>query len=176
MPGRERFLLSDDLVGLRPFAMEDAEAIAEACQDPEIARWTTIPSPYLVEYATAFVDLTAQWREDGSAFHFAIVDRRRGGLSGSIGLDSITEPSAQVGYWVAPWARRRGVATHALRLVTDWAFDSLGLDAIGLATKLGNDTSERVARSAGYLFLREETDQGPPDAHFTVKRWVRTKP
>ena len=31
-------------------------AITEACQDPEIVRWTTIPTPYRAQDAHAFVD------------------------------------------------------------------------------------------------------------------------
>jgi RimJ/RimL family protein N-acetyltransferase len=169
------FVVSDELVGLRHFTLDDVDGITAACQDREIIRWTTIPSPYTVEFATAFVTLQDGWRAEGSAFHFAIVDRRDGGLSGSIGLDSIQQPPAQVGYWVAPWARRRGFATHALRLVTTWAFKSLRLDAISLVTKVGNNASERVAANSGYVFSEEVTDDVPANVaeRFTVRRWVR---
>lgn len=170
----DEFLMSDGLVGLRYFTLDDVEGITAACQDSEIIRWTSIPSPYTVEFATTFVALTQERRENGSALHFAIVDRGDGGLGGAIGLDSINQPPAQVGYWVAPWARRRGLATNALRLVTTWAFECLRLDTIHLVTKIGNGPSERVATNAGYVFTDEVTDYGPAGAaeQFTVRRWV----
>jgi RimJ/RimL family protein N-acetyltransferase len=169
------FVVSDELVGLRPFTLADVGSITAACQDSEIIRWTSIPSPYPAEFATAFVRLQDEWRADGSAFHFAIVDRRDGELGGSIGLDAIKFPPAQVGYWVAPWARRRGLATHALRLVTAWAFETLPLDTISLVTKIGNEPSERVAAAAGYEFLDEVGDYGSVSGTngFTVRRWIR---
>ena len=39
---------------LRPIAPDDAQAIYTACQDPAIQRWTTVPSPYLLEHAEFF--------------------------------------------------------------------------------------------------------------------------
>ena len=38
-------VLSDGIVILRPPTLADAPSIAEACQDPDIVRWTTIPTP-----------------------------------------------------------------------------------------------------------------------------------
>jgi RimJ/RimL family protein N-acetyltransferase len=171
----EGFLASDELVGLRHFTLDDVEAVTAACQDSDIIRWTTIPSPYTAAHATGFITLQEGWRADGSAFHFAIIDRSNGRLSGSIGLGSIKHPPAQVGYWVAPWARRRRFATHALRLVTTWAFEDLRLDTISLVTKIGNEASERVARNAGYVFSEDVPDYGPENSsdRFTVRRWVQ---
>ena len=40
---------------LRPWRMDDAPALAVACEDPEIARWLPmIPSPYTEETAREF--------------------------------------------------------------------------------------------------------------------------
>lgn len=87
-------------------AADDVDDITAACQDPEITRWTSIPSPYPREFAELFVSLQDQWRREGSGYHFAIVDVSGGRLSGSIGLDAVLDPPAEIGYWIAPWARR----------------------------------------------------------------------
>lgn len=175
VPADNAFVVSDDLVGLRPFEPTDADAIAAACQDPEIIRWTSIPSPYNIDYARLFVTLCDTWRDEGSAFHFAIVDRRDGSFGGSIGLDAVRQPPAQVGYWVAPWARRRGLASRALQLVTTWALQDLRLDAVELVTKIGNEPSERVATNAGYEFVEEVADHAPTYGSGTVRvrRWAQ---
>jgi RimJ/RimL family protein N-acetyltransferase len=174
----DSFALSDDLVGLRPFEPADADAITAACQDAEISRWTSIPSPYTLDFARLFVTLCDTWRGEGSAFHFAIVDRRDGSFGGSIGLDAVQRPPAQVGYWVAPWARRQGLASRALRLVTTWALQDLHLEAVELVTKIGNEPSERVAANAGYEFVEEVADHAPTGGSETVRvrRWVRHHP
>ena len=48
-------LTVDELV-LRPWRPDDAPALFAACQDPEIARWVTIPQPYRPADADAFID------------------------------------------------------------------------------------------------------------------------
>ena len=58
--------------------------------------------------------------------------------------------SADVGYWTAPWARRRGVATRAVGVLSGWAIRDLGFVRISLLTFPGNVASEGVATAAGY--------------------------
>ena len=47
--------LRDGDLTLRPPKPEDAEAVTAACQDPEIQRWTLVPSPYRREHAEAWL-------------------------------------------------------------------------------------------------------------------------
>ena len=56
---------------------------------------------------------------------------------------------AEIGYWVGPWARRRGVATAALRALSEHAFGA-GLQRLELLTHWENGASQRVALAAGY--------------------------
>ena len=56
-----------------------------------------------------------------------------GAIVGNLTLDEIRRDilqSADIGYWVAPGARRRGVATHAIGLAVGHAFGCLGLHRI----------------------------------------------
>lgn len=48
--------LGDELVELRPWLDRDVPAIVAACNDPETARWTTVPSPYSEEDARAWLE------------------------------------------------------------------------------------------------------------------------
>src|SRR5690242_19366507 len=61
--------LSDGVVTLRPRRLEDADAVTAACQDPEIPRWTTVPSPYTREHAMEYLS-----QEDPDGAHFFAVD------------------------------------------------------------------------------------------------------
>src|SRR6187397_3077761 len=70
-------LTLDDLV-LRPWRPADAPAVFAVCQDPEIARWVTIPQPFGLADAEAFIETArAMWR-DGTGAAFAIVDAATG--------------------------------------------------------------------------------------------------
>lgn len=44
--------LTTDRLLLRSVGPHDTDTVYEAVQDPDIQRWTTIPSPYLREHAT----------------------------------------------------------------------------------------------------------------------------
>ena len=46
--------LTTDRLVLRPVAERHTDSVYTAAQDPDIQRWTTIPSPYLREHAQSF--------------------------------------------------------------------------------------------------------------------------
>jgi RimJ/RimL family protein N-acetyltransferase len=135
-------------VTLRPLSEDDVPAVAEACQDPEIPRWTNVPSPYGEDDARAFVNDTM--RGERPELSLAIVDANDDTLLGAIGLRLPAPGVGEVGYWLAAAARGRGAATRSVRLMCAWAFERLLLERIQLHTLPGNDASERVAERAGF--------------------------
>jgi RimJ/RimL family protein N-acetyltransferase len=145
--------LSDELVLLRPWTLDDAPTIAAACNEPEIARWIhQIPSPYSERDARDYVQATqTAWREGTGAF-FATVEHAGVGLAGSIGIHVTSEDAAtvEVGYWTAAAARGRGLTTRALRLISRWAIEDAGAERIQLRADVLNVASVRVAERAGY--------------------------
>ena len=143
--------LSDDMILLRLPRETDAPAIAAACTDPEIARWVPVPVPYTPADARAFLDGVADGWAGGGELVFAIEERASGALVGMAGLHRASAPRrAAVGYWVAPGARNRGVATRAVRLLAGWAFEDPRLDRLELLTLVGNEASGRVAQRVGF--------------------------
>jgi RimJ/RimL family protein N-acetyltransferase len=144
--------LSDGAVTLRAWRESDLKAIVEACQDPEIPRFTRVPSPYGETEGREFLEAQARQRAAGEAVSLAVVSARTGALLGGIGVMRVdrVRGSAEVGYWVARAARRRGVATRAVRLVSRWAFSALGLARLELLAEPENHASQGVARRSGY--------------------------
>jgi RimJ/RimL family protein N-acetyltransferase len=144
--------LSDELVVLRPWTLDDVPALATACDEPEIARWIhQIPSPYDERHAREYVLATQDaWREGTGAF-FA-VEHNAVGLVGSIAIHVANEDAAtvEVGYWTAARARGRGLTTRALRLISRWALEELAVARIQLRADVLNLGSLRVAEKAGY--------------------------
>jgi RimJ/RimL family protein N-acetyltransferase len=155
--------LTDGHVTLRPWQVSDAPAVFEACQDEQIQRWTTVPSPYLREHADGFVVELAprQWRTRNGA-GFAVVGADDDALLGACGLIGVQADrlSSGAGYWVAPWARGRQVARRALRLVTEWALGPGQLNCVELEIEPGNPASCAVGLAAGF-----EPVEGPPISH-----------
>jgi RimJ/RimL family protein N-acetyltransferase len=135
---------------LRPWEDGDAAAVTAACQDPEIARWLPfIPSPYTEDDARAFLEHSRLTWDLGEAYSFAVVDDD-GQLLGSIGMRILRFSTGHIGYWVAPDARGRGVATTALKTLCRWAVDDLSLKRLELMTDPANIASQRVAEKAGF--------------------------
>jgi RimJ/RimL family protein N-acetyltransferase len=135
-------------VRLRCLRPSDAPAIFAACQDPEIPRWTRVPAPYTREHAEAFIARSAA--EDGTlAFAAAGPDDELIGVLSLMDLDR--EPGyAELGYWLAAPARRRGLATQAVRLLTVHAHNELGLERVEIHVHQENTASLRVPERAGY--------------------------
>ncbi len=48
--------LSDGVVTLRGFESSDVDMLVELCRDPEIPRWTLVPSPYTAQHAHEYLD------------------------------------------------------------------------------------------------------------------------
>lgn len=139
-------------VVLRTWLPEDLNDVLRACQDPETQAWTTLPSPYLREHAEQFLATCALRWVQGLA-SFAIVDAGERTLLGSIGFVGLPEDGVvEVGYWVCPEARGRGVATAATRVTCDWALDTLGFNRVEWQSYVGNDGSRRVAQLCGFTF------------------------
>jgi RimJ/RimL family protein N-acetyltransferase len=138
---------------LRPWRDSDLRSIVDACQDPEISRWTRVPSPYGETDARLYLlqrhDAVATAAMAPFAIVSAVNDEQ---LLGSISLMSIDwrNARAEVGYWLAADARGRGHATRSVRLISGWGFQSLGLERLELHVATENLTSQAVAERAGF--------------------------
>ncbi len=142
-------LLGERLV-LRPFTPGDADDIYDAVDgDFEIGRWMPWARGYTRQHALDWCVRHAHTDPVRTA-HFALEPRRRGRLVGSLGVTADWERgTAEVGYWIAPWARGLGYATEATRTVCEYLFDR-GFHRVELLIAVGNRASLAVARRAGF--------------------------
>ncbi|WP_327008375.1 GNAT family N-acetyltransferase [Dactylosporangium sp. NBC_01737] len=137
-------------IALRPWREDDTDAVVEACSDPVTARFMPfLPQPYTREDAMAFFR-----HKPGD---LAVVDPATDGVLGAVGSTPRGEGIAEVGYWVMPAARRKGVASAALEGFATRLFES-GLQRLYLVTALTNGASQRVAVAGG--FVREGVARG----------------
>jgi RimJ/RimL family protein N-acetyltransferase len=144
--------LEDGVIALRPAREGDVAAITAACQDPLIARFTLVPSPYSEEDARGWLRIADCERRQGTGLHMLAVKAEGGELQGAVGINAITwqHRVGQIGYWVAPEARRNGVASRSVRLLADWALHDLGLARVEIRVDVENEASQGVAEAAGF--------------------------
>jgi RimJ/RimL family protein N-acetyltransferase len=143
---------------LREFRETDIDAVCEACQDEEIGRFMLISKPYHRVHAEKFIrENCPTGRSAGTDAVFGVFAADTGTLVGSVGLHSIAHVNdsigggASIGYWTAPWSRRRGYMSEAVGAVCRWAFEELGLVVIRWDAIAGNEGSLKVARSNGFV-------------------------
>jgi RimJ/RimL family protein N-acetyltransferase len=120
--------------------------------DPEIDRFTRIPSGADGSFLVSWLDRYERGWEDGDRAGFAVRDARGGGVIGFaayVQLD-LERQEGEIGYAVHAPARGRGAARRAVGLLTRWGFDALRLERIELRIDPSNAASARVAERSGY--------------------------
>lgn len=144
---------TDGLIIRRPIEA-DIPDIALACADPETQEWLPgLPAPYDEAVAREFVTRLAPelWQRGGRTW--SVVDAGTGRLLGNVGLPrvALADGVAEVGYWVAPWARRQRVASRAAAAAASYAFGQ-GMGRVELMTDCLNTASQRTAIAAGFTY------------------------
>jgi RimJ/RimL family protein N-acetyltransferase len=142
--------LTTDRLVLRPVGPRDTDAVHAAAQDPDIQRWTTIPSPYHPEHARNFTEqLAPEGWANGSMFTFGVF-LPDGTLAGVNSLTMRSLGTAEIGYWTAKEHRGRGYTTEAALTASRWAFTDLAVDRVEWRAEVGNTASRAVAQHAGF--------------------------
>ena len=146
-------------VRLREWRDDDVPRIVEACTDPTTRHWlATLPDPYDAEAGRGYVEMTRGRHRDGAGLFWCAADPGADVCLGSLGLMDLAgeDPtSAEVGYWLHPDARGRGVMREAVGLAVRHAFlpledGGLGLRRLRLNVAAGNEASARIASGHGF--------------------------
>lgn len=145
---------------IRAYHPQDAEDMAVAANSPDIARYmrNTFPSPYTLDSARQWIEIattTTGAPSPGSpTLNYGIYspDGRR--CLGGIGMRPCRDVECrtyEVGYWIAPAAWGRGMATAALTLFSRWAFETFP-EVLRLEAQVfgNNDRSCRVLTKVGF--------------------------
>lgn len=143
-------LSHDDLI-LRPWRPGDSPIVKTAFDCPGIQRWHTFRVDSDGEALEWIAGWERRWREEKDA-SWAITLRHNDLPLGQIGLRRVNlfEAEAGVSYWMLPAARGKGIAAQAVRALSGWAFDTVGLHRLSLRHSVANAASCRVATKAGF--------------------------
>lgn len=141
---------------LRNLESSDAEWITRACQDEEVQRWTKVPRPYTREHAESFIK-----DKNGEFAAWAIIDSRSQEPVGVIGIHHVINGVASIGYWVAPWGRKSGAASTALRIIPTLARRIGNAHTLQATIAETNVASRRTAERGGFALIGNSTESCP---------------
>lgn len=143
-------MLNEGDIILRRLTNDDQSPLAKLANNKKV--WDNLrdylPFPYTDRDAGAFITLTKQ--EDVPAT-FAI--EYKGQFCGVIGLvrqSDVYQMTAEIGYWIGEPFWGKGIATTAVKLITGYGLNTLGLVRIHTGVFAYNTGSMRVLEKNGY--------------------------
>ncbi len=142
----------------RPLVSADAPEFVDAVLESVSTLSVWMPwahDAYSITEALSWISYCQQAREVGAAHEFGIFDAATGALAGACGLNQFNRLHGfcNLGYWVRQSFQRRGAATEAVGVLSNYGFAELPLARIEIVVGVGNGASLGAALKSG---AREE--------------------
>jgi RimJ/RimL family protein N-acetyltransferase len=126
--------------------------------DERIVRYIVDGKPWNREYATErHRSVLAHWRRHGYGWRAAL-DRETGEFLGVASMTHRDVDAIELGWWVAPAAWGRGLATEMASAVRGESFRQHGVRRVVAQHQDGNDASGRVMTKIGLVHDHSEVD------------------
>ena len=135
---------------LRPWAPGDAPSLVRHADNYEIWRRLrdNFPHPYTRVKADEWISF-ARGQNPQTQLAIEVLAEAVGGIGLELRSD-VERCSAEVGYWLGESVWGRGVAPAAVRAITRYGFEELGLVRLFAVPFASNEASMRVLEKAGY--------------------------
>jgi RimJ/RimL family protein N-acetyltransferase len=164
-----------DRLVLRRSMPEDAETISAYRSDPNVNRQQGWERTDVDSVRADIVEMSRRFPgEPGGWVQFTVLDRD-GRIVGDVGL-SLAEPETdviKVGYTIAPESQGAGFATEAIAALVDYAFDTLGAEAVRAHASALNASSIRVAEKVGMHLIEKREYRDGDEVWYGVRYEVR---
>ena len=135
---------------VRSWTWKDCDALVHHANNRNI--WINLrdrfPYPYTREDGKRWLEIATEIKPETN-FAIAVQGEAIGAIGFSIQSD-VGYRSAEIGYWLGEGFWGRGIATQALRAVTDYAFEHYDLCRLYAHVFEWNIASARVLEKAGY--------------------------
>lgn len=136
---------------IRSWRAGDEDSLVRHAHDRAV--WINLrdrfPHPYTATDARAWLRHVAGTIPETN-FAIDVDGEAVGGVGITLGTD-VSRRSAEIGYWLGRPFWGRGIATAAVRALTDWAFANFDLCRLHAGVFEWNPASARVLAKAGYI-------------------------
>jgi RimJ/RimL family protein N-acetyltransferase len=167
---------------LRPFRVEDADALARAVGDSlEHLRpwmpWADNGSAEPAFQRHRLHDVVEHWKR-GEEYQYGLFDPEETRVLGSFGLMTRRgRGTLEIGYWVHVDAAGLGHGTRATAALTNVALAVRGVAQVLIYTDEANTRSAAIPRKLGYELVRiEDAPRSAPSETGRQQVWRRTTP
>lgn len=135
--------------------------MADLANDPDIARFTTLPSPFTLDDARSFLDACAQ-KVGSEDFLVIAVDEE---LVGMIALADLagSNRSVEIAFWMGAPYRGEGYTGEALDLLISYLFEEAGIERVWAQSAVSNEAAHRL------LERRRFVHEGVMRSHMQVR-------
>jgi RimJ/RimL family protein N-acetyltransferase len=164
-------LLKLERCSIRSWSLDDVSSLVLYANNLNV--WRNLrdrfPHPYTTHDAASWIALA---RVASPETHFAIdvVSEAVGGIGLDLNTD-VYKRSAEIGYWLGEPYWGRGIATDAVRALTEWAFSNFDLCRLYANVFEGNRASARVLEKTGFtlegILRKSVTKEGR-----TMDQWI----
>ena len=144
-------------INIRTFLAKDVRPFHEAAIESvehmhEFMPWCH--PDYSIEESETWVTSRDEAWNCADEYSFIIYSNEDNNLLGGVAINQINSihKVGNIGYWVRKSALNQGVATEAISLVSDFGFNTLGLNRLEIVTLPNNRASNKVAGKAGAKF------------------------
>ena len=135
---------------VRPWRSGDVRALVRHANNINVAKQLRdrFPHPYTAEAGRIFLEQIADIHPQTN-LAIEVGGEAAGGIAFAPGTD-VERYSAEIGYWLGEPFWGRGIATEAVSLVTEYAFERCNLLRLFALPFADNAASARVLEKAGY--------------------------
>jgi RimJ/RimL family protein N-acetyltransferase len=135
---------------LRPWRLGDEASLVRYADNRNVSRnlKDRFPYPYTAADAVDWITFAGA-QKPATSLAIAVDGAAVGGIGIELGTD-VFRRSAEIGYWLGEPFWGRGIATEALRAMTDYAFATFDICRLEAGVFDWNPASARVLEKAGY--------------------------
>jgi RimJ/RimL family protein N-acetyltransferase len=173
---RGRHVLGTPRLHLQTPTLLDLNMMTAAASDPEAQRWLGWPPDHLILEGYRERLLAARpgrgrpYRGQDDDIMLIAIDRESGRLAGSV---SVHGETGEVGGFLAPRFRSRGLGTELFAGAAALAHRHLGLASVRAGAEVTNSASIGALLSAGFVPTTGPEEHRLPDGRVIPGRWFR---
>ena len=152
-------IFETDRLIVRRFESEDRDALYKNHLEDEVEKWIPNEKYEDLDETLDAIDFFADCVDRESLpYVLAIESKQTGELIGDTGINEVegTKNEIEIGYTICKKYSGQGLATEAVKAMTDYAFSKFDAEIIYGRVMHGNEASVRVIEKNGYEFVKEE--------------------